>query len=141
MEACREIRPDGMVLPKCELPSDVQAVIEAVGESMRDSSIYALIETPLGLLRAEQIATVSKTVVALAFGAEDFCTAAGIPRTQDEVALVHARCSIVMVAKAHGLAAIDSPNSLSQNRNWFVEPDYVPVHWGSPACLLFTLAN
>ncbi len=112
LRALPEIRPDGVVIPKCETVDGVHAVADVVEAHAWNQSlgIYPMIESPMGLLRAEQIASATECVVAIAFGAEDFCAAMGIDRTVGEPELMHARYTLVTVAKAFGLAAIDSPS-------------------------------
>lgn len=117
LKALSEIRPDGVVLPKCETVDGVRAVANAFKAHTwkQRLGLYLTIESPLGLLRAEQIATASDHVVAMAFGAEDFCATTGIDRTTGEPELAHARCTLVTVAKALNLAAIDSPTLVLDN--------------------------
>jgi citrate lyase beta subunit len=109
MEACAQTKPDVIVLPKSESASDIEAVLDATA-GFADMAICALIETPLGLLHAKEVAQASKCVIALAFGAEDFSSALGIQHSPEQTELLYARCSIVTVAKALGMAAIDSPS-------------------------------
>jgi citrate lyase subunit beta/citryl-CoA lyase len=106
-----EIRPDGVVIPKCETVDAVRVVAEAFqthpwSQSLR---LYLMIESALGLIRAEQTAISSEYVVAMAFGAEDFCASIGIEGAAGGSELTYARCRMVTVAKAFGLNAIDSP--------------------------------
>jgi citrate lyase subunit beta / citryl-CoA lyase len=117
LKALSEIRPDGVVLPKCETVDGVRAVANKCQAHHWTQSLglYLTIESPLGLIRAEQIAAASDHVVAMAFGAEDFCAAMGIDRTSGEPELMPARCTIVTVAKAFDLAAIDSPTVVLDN--------------------------
>ena len=70
-----------------------------------------MIESATGLLRVQQIATASERVFALGFGAQDFCLSLGMRITTDEPELLMARSTIVTVASAYGLAAIDSPST------------------------------
>jgi citrate lyase subunit beta/citryl-CoA lyase len=107
------IRPGGIMLPKCESAHDLQEIAAYLDEAASgwQFELVPLIESPLGLLRAEEIATASDRVSALAFGAHDFAAATGIRPSRDELELHMARSGIVTVAKAYGLAAIDSPVS------------------------------
>ena len=126
LKALRGIRPDGILVPKCESAQDVRAVINAVRAQPWDTGLdlYPMVESPIGLLRAEQIVTASDSVVAIAFGAEDYCAEMDICRTAGEPELMQARCTLVTVAKAYGLAAIDSP-SLTLDRADEIRSDAV----------------
>jgi citrate lyase beta subunit len=111
LKAVATIRPDGLVLPKCESAEEVQEITAILRKAAGDwhFDFCPIVESPLGLLRAESIATASDQVRALLFGAHDFCVASEIHPSLDETELLMARSAIVTVAKAYRLAAIDSP--------------------------------
>ncbi|MGH9648225.1 MAG: HpcH/HpaI aldolase/citrate lyase family protein [Bryobacteraceae bacterium] len=110
MSALAVAKPGGIVLPKCESAADVREVVQFLERIPEwDCRVCPLIESPRGLLEAVNIASASERVIALAFGAEDFCVATGIRRTAGEQELLFARSALVVTAKARGLAAIDSP--------------------------------
>lgn len=111
LKAVAAIRPDGLVLPKCESAEEIQETTAILREETGDwhYDFCPILESPLGLLRAESIATASDQVCALLFGAHDFCVATEIRPSTDEPELLMARSAIVTAAKAHRLAAIDSP--------------------------------
>ena len=110
MSALAMTKAGGIILPKCESAADVREVIQFLERIPGwDCRVCPLIESPRGLLEASHIASASERVIALAFGAEDFCVATGIRRTAGEQELLFARSALVVAAKAHGLAAIDSP--------------------------------
>jgi citrate lyase subunit beta/citryl-CoA lyase len=105
----------GVMLPKVESAGQVRALsagtdlLEPGGESM---PIVALIETPLGVLRIESIATAHKNVAALGFGAEDYATEMSIapaPESLGWAAHVVSNC-----AHAFGLACWGLPGSVAE---------------------------
>lgn len=95
---------DCVMLPKVESAATVRAVrarLDALGAGGR-VALAPLIETPRGLLRAEEIAGADPSVVALGFGAGDLAVEVGVGPTP---ALCEpAAWRIAMVAHAHGLA-------------------------------------
>lgn len=94
-----------LMLPKCEGYGDVEN-LNAAARPYSYSTI-ALIETPLGVLRAYDC-TLMPTVVALAFGQADFIAATGC--ANDAIQLIRdARGRVSLSAHAAGIAALDSP--------------------------------
>ncbi|TNY23057.1 citrate lyase beta subunit [Rhodotorula diobovata] len=102
---------DGLVLPKVHTAADLVAADAFVtahgGERHKDLKFVASIESPLGLLNAREIAACSKRVGALLFAAEDYCASSRLVRTPSRRELLFARSSVVAVAHAHGLDAVD----------------------------------
>ncbi len=106
--ACGE-RLDGIVVPKLESAADLPAVaamLEA-GAKARPAPLAIIggIESMAGVLDVRAIAASSPHLVALYFGAEDFASDLGGPRTGAEV--LYARSPVVLAARAARLAAID----------------------------------
>ena len=104
----------GIVVPKPEHPQhirDVDVLLREaeVANKVRpgDVAMMPLIESPLAVLRCEDIARSCDRIVALSAGGEDYSAALGVPRSAE--ALAHMRGVIVTVAAALGLAAIDTP--------------------------------
>jgi len=91
----------GIVVPKCESAADVARA--AVGSAR----LIPMIESAAGILAAPGIARASERVVALAFGAEDYCADMGIRRTSGGDELAPARAAIAHAARAAGRDAID----------------------------------
>lgn len=104
--AVRRCQVNGVVIPKCESVGDVKRVTE---ELPRAGIIIPLVESPLGVLRAAEIASCSDRVNALMFGAEDYCAESRIRRSEGEPELTFARGSVVNAARAMGKQVFDSP--------------------------------
>ncbi|MBI2964540.1 MAG: CoA ester lyase [Deltaproteobacteria bacterium] len=94
-----------IMLSKCESASQVGAVTEKLGDRAK---LLLLVETPLGVVNAAAIAGAGASVEALCFGSADFSLAMGLGETDASRGIVyHARCTLVIAAKACGVAAID----------------------------------
>lgn len=104
--AVRRCRPAGIVIPKCESVRDVERVAERLPEL---GIIVPLVESPLGVLRAAELASCSDRVKALLFGAEDYCVESRIRRTEGEPEVTFARSSVVNAARAMRKQVFDSP--------------------------------
>jgi len=114
---------DGIMLPKSESREDVVKLDRLIKkEEMRKKlkpnsiSMMLLLESPRGVLKASEIATGSKRVVALGFGAGDFLRELGegfaIARlSPDEYfpMILYARSRISIAARVAGVPAIDTP--------------------------------
>ncbi len=98
----------GYVLPK--------ASVEAIKQLNRitDKSIIPIIESPLSLLKTEDICK-QKNVVALLFGAEDYTKELGIKRSLEAKEILYARSIIAITANAYNIDAIDTPYTLKED--------------------------
>lgn len=85
-------------LPKVESAADVRAVLEKVPSAR----ITALIESPLGVERAFEIATADPRVIAVALGEADLSSALGV---DDTAGLAWSRGRLVSASRAAGLGA------------------------------------
>ncbi|MDR3299572.1 MAG: CoA ester lyase [Candidatus Accumulibacter sp.] len=107
--------PDAIRFPMCETPelaleldAELSKYENANGLKAGHFGILPSIETVKSVLNAYAIATSTKRIFGLAFGAEDYTASMGIARTNSGEDLVHPRMMVVMAAKAAGLQAIDS---------------------------------
>ncbi|HEX4833117.1 MAG TPA: CoA ester lyase [Trebonia sp.] len=96
-----------VMIPKCEGRPQLEAVA-----ALGDWGVIALVETPLGVLRAEEIAAAAN-VLALFWGAEDLIAAmrGRTSRHADgryRAVALHARSVTLLAATAHGKLAVDA---------------------------------
>ncbi|AIG48907.1 TPA: citrate (pro-3S)-lyase subunit beta [Streptococcus pyogenes] len=113
-------------LPKTETAQDivdVEAVIERVEREnsieVGRTRIMAAIESAEGVLNAREIAKASKRLIGIALGAEDYVTNMKTRRYPDGQELFFARSMILHVARAAGIAAIDTVYSDVNNTEGF----------------------
>lgn len=105
-----------LVLPKVESPGDILAVLPhlqraelAAGRGAGTVRLLPLIETPLGVLNAYPIARADSRIEALGLGHVDLSRTLGINEAgATEGTLLHARCQLVLAAKAAHCEAIDT---------------------------------
>lgn len=102
-------------LPMCETASDVQRLDQLLTEleknhglELGQTKIHVGIETPRGVINAVEIAAASSRNVVMSFGAEDYTASLGINRTKEGEELLYARNTILNVASAFGLDAVDT---------------------------------
>ncbi len=109
--------PDAIRLPKCEKTEDILMTDAILSKIEKDSGlkegsieILAMIETPLGIRNAYEIATCCPRVTALSLGMEDMCREYGVPRRykDNELDMLYLRQKLVLDSKAAGVQALDS---------------------------------
>jgi citrate lyase subunit beta / citryl-CoA lyase len=106
--------PDLVLLPKVEIPEQVAEADRMIGELKgrygitRPIWLMPILESALGIENAAAIAQVSKNVVALTIGLEDYTADLGVPKTAEGGESLYARSRLVNASKALGVQAIDS---------------------------------
>lgn len=106
--------PDAIVVPKVELPWQVEWVSERIAAHERqvglpEGGIRMLIgvETAVGILNLKEIAAADARLDGIIFGAEDFAASIGATRTAEATEVLYARSAVVVACAAHSLQAID----------------------------------
>jgi citrate lyase subunit beta/citryl-CoA lyase len=93
---------DGVLLPKVE----TAATLTNAARACR-LQIWCMIETPLGVLRAAEIAAASDRLAGFVAGTNDLTKDLRARHTPDRAPLLTALSLIVLAARAYGLAVID----------------------------------
>jgi citrate lyase subunit beta-like protein len=108
--------PHGYVLPKVGSAAEVKAFASLLAGLERKGRlrpgtirILAIIETAIGIVRLDAIATSDPRLEALMFGAEDLCGDMGAVRTREGREIAYPRSAVAIHAAARGLQAIDTP--------------------------------
>jgi len=101
-------------MPKTETAEEVVEVEAEIEKVERElgcvgrTQIMAAIESALGVINAYAIATASKRMMGIALGAEDYCANLKTQRSPEGIELLLARQTIVVAARAAGIAALDT---------------------------------
>jgi citrate lyase subunit beta/citryl-CoA lyase len=98
---------DSLLLPKAAAGSEIRALAGCCREHGVDPTVLALIESAPGVLSAAEIAQ-ARATDALVFGAEDLAADIGATRTDEGTEVAYARQQVVLAARAHDVAAIDT---------------------------------
>lgn len=112
--AARACRPDAILLPKVEAPEDIAAVEDALEQSDAplDMRIWAMIETPLGVMNAGRIAQAARTDGArldcFVVGGNDLIKETGVALLPGRSWLASWLMQIVLAARAFGLDVLDA---------------------------------
>lgn len=101
------LRPDLIAVPKAEVPDEIRGLDHALKDRGCDAGLLLILETAKGVLRAPELASCSRRVRAVAFGAEDYAASVGARRTPEGLEVLMARSRVVAAAAAAGIDAID----------------------------------
>ena len=115
LEAAMRAQPDAIRIPKVEYAEEVQridakmtAIEEKAGLPIGGVKLWCNIESYLGVIHAQEIATASPRVEAMALGAEDFTASMSAQRTKPGWEIFYARNAILMACRAAGISAQDA---------------------------------
>ncbi len=100
---------NALLVPKVESAAAVRAVesrMNAAGAAA-EQAIWCMIETPLGVLRAEEIAASSAKIGCLVMGTSDLTVDLRARHTVDRVPMRHSLSHTILVARAYDLAVLD----------------------------------
>jgi citrate lyase subunit beta / citryl-CoA lyase len=100
---------DAILLPKVESAAAVHEALGALDAAGAPAALtlWCMLETPRGVLRAEAIAAASPRVAALVMGTSDLTKDLRARHTPDRLPLVTSLGLCVLAARAHGVAALD----------------------------------
>ena len=100
-----------IVVPKVEAVDTLAVVDHLLAASGREVGVLALVETPLGVARCEDIlASAPPRTITAMLGVADFTAALGVDLTDEGVELLYARQRLVVAAGAAGMPGpIDGP--------------------------------
>lgn len=114
LELVLSLSPDAVLLPKVEEPQDVMAVVDRLADADQPESlrIWAMIETPRGILNAAAIADAGRTpdmrLDCFVVGLNDLRKETGVLPRPGRTYLVPWLMQVVLAVRAYGLDAIDS---------------------------------
>jgi citrate lyase subunit beta/citryl-CoA lyase len=110
LEAIAPLNPHVVLVPKVEDPEQVRHVAAVCRKTAGDGApfLMPILESPLGVRRAFEIAAAAESVVALTIGLEDLSAELGAPRTDAGWESFSARQTTVYAARAAGVQPIAS---------------------------------
>lgn len=108
VEAVARIGADAVLFPNIESKADVA---EALGALDRAGGthlpIMVLIESPIAVLRAEEIAAASERIACLIVASSDLLNQLNGRRTPDRVALLHSLSHVLLAGRAYDRSVVD----------------------------------
>lgn len=100
---------DAVLLPKVEsgdMVRQADAILTAAG-APASLAIWCMMETPRGILRAEEIANASPRMGGFVMGTSDLAKDLHCAHTRDRLPMLTSLSLCLLAARAHGLAAVD----------------------------------
>ena len=117
----------GIRLPKTDgaqdiidMETEIEGIERDCGREAGSTLMLAAIESPQGILAANEIAQASKRLIGIALGAEDYVRAMKTERSPEGIELLFARSTILHAARANGLMAFDTVYSDARNEEGFL---------------------
>ena len=114
LERAIALAPDALLLPKVESPQDIQSIADLLSENDVPDSVrlWAMIETPRGVLNAAAIAETGRTrggrLDCFVPGLNDLRKETGVPALPGRTYLVSWLMQILLAARGSGLDIIDA---------------------------------
>jgi len=106
--AAAKAAPDAILLPKVETAAQVQEAEALLKQHGQDkTAIWCMMETPKGILHAEQIASASPRLAALVMGTSDLVKDLNAHHTPLRLPVITALGLCMLAARAYGLAILD----------------------------------
>jgi citrate lyase subunit beta/citryl-CoA lyase len=99
---------DALLIPKVETAQDIQNAVDelAAASAPVDMPIWAMLETPLGVLNCREIAAHPRLHV-LVMGTNDLAKELRIPQTPDRAGFMSSFGQCILAARAYGVDIID----------------------------------
>ncbi len=100
---------DAVLLPKVAHPERVRIAIDILDSlgAPPEREVWCMIETPLGVLAAAEIAGAGPRIGALVLGTSDLAKDLHVQPTRDRLPLLTALGLVLLAARAHGRAILD----------------------------------
>lgn len=115
LEAILPMKPGSIRIPKIETAKDVLDIVKVIEKFEQNLQLknykiklQPLIESPLGVENAFEIAKCSDRIEAITVGGQDLTANMGIKKTKEGHELQYAKQRIVMAAKAAGILVLDT---------------------------------
>jgi citrate lyase subunit beta / citryl-CoA lyase len=119
LSAAAAAGPDAILVPKVSTAGDLAHVESRLGSAR--VSLWAMVETPLSILNAGQIAGAGGRLACLVMGTNDLIKEFRARHTQDRLNLAAALGISVAAARAYGLSIIDGVYNDINNTDGFYE--------------------
>ena len=106
VEAALRLGPDAIVLPKVGAAGDVAALAQRIEAAGSDAAIWAMMETPRGVLACDEIAAAPR-MGGLVMGTNDLAKELGARHVPGRAPVAAALGLCVLAARAHGIGCLD----------------------------------
>ncbi|HEX4890541.1 MAG TPA: CoA ester lyase [Alphaproteobacteria bacterium] len=108
LTAAAAVKPDAVLIPKVSSPAvlhQAEALLDAHGA--HDTSLWAMMETPLGILHAEAIAAATPRLAVFIMGTNDIAKEVRAAHTPMRLPMITSLGLCLLAARAYGVGIID----------------------------------
>jgi citrate lyase subunit beta/citryl-CoA lyase len=105
--AAAEAGPDAVLVPKVNSPAEVHAIERALAKAPDRTAIWAMVETPVAMLHAEDIARESDRLTVLVMGTNDLAKELNAEHVPGRAPLLTALSLALLAARATGKVILD----------------------------------
>ncbi len=109
--------PDAILLPKAERPEDIRLVADLMqgGDASDRTRVWAMIETPRGVLGAGALAAAHPRLEGFVLGTNDLAKDLGAAHTPAREPLLTSLGIVLLAARAEGLVCVDGVHNALQD--------------------------
>ncbi len=108
VKAVANVGADAVLFPNVESKKDVVEALALLDEAGgKHLPIMLMIESPLGVLRAEEIAAASDRIACIVLATSDLLNQLHGRRTPDRIALIHSLSHVLLAGRAYDRAVVD----------------------------------
>ena len=112
IKAVAPLQPDAILFPNIESKEDILNCISELDQcGGQDISVMVMIESPLAVLNAKEIASASDRIICMVLATSDLISQMYARTTQDRIALTTSLSLVILAARAYGLSVIDGIHS------------------------------
>lgn len=111
LKAIADLDIDAILLPRVESAQQLLKAIDSIDKIRKDSiDIMVNIESPLGVLHAEDICAASERLVAVVMGTTDLSNELKVNQTKDRLGLLTSLSLVLLAGRAYKRCVIDGPH-------------------------------
>lgn len=112
VRAVANLGADAILFPNIESHEDVMAALKALEDAGNtETPIMVMIESPLAVLHAEEIAKASDRIACMVMATSDLISQLHARTTHDRTAVLTSLSLVILAARAYGRGVIDGINS------------------------------
>ncbi len=121
LKAAAAAKPDAILVPKISSAAMIQQIESLLEEAgvANHTRLWAMMETPLGILRALEIAGSSKRLEVLVMGTNDIAKELHAQHVPGRVPMLGSLSMCLLAARAHGLTIVDGVYNDIKNAEGF----------------------
>lgn len=109
LQAACQAAPDAILVPKVSTPQDLHEIEALMTEygAPTETRIWAMMETPLGILNAQEIAAATSRLQGFVMGTNDLVKELEAAHTPDRTPVLTSLSLCLLAARAYGLVCVD----------------------------------